>query len=83
MSGVEVIGYRTLIEPPELGDCADPECRTVAVMSLRAANAPELAAIRGMGVLLVASYSSSDRSAWLRVCTACDERHLRAWLVAP
>jgi hypothetical protein len=64
---VTVSSYRHLLEPPERGDCQDPECRTIVAW-------PEI------GVLLVAMYADGDQSSWSRVCAACDERILRRWL---
>jgi hypothetical protein len=81
MNTVTVVGYRHRIDPPTLGDCADPECRTLVagrVPTPRPVSVDEAAeAIAreiGRGVLLVAAYGG------VSVCAACDERHLRAWL---
>ncbi len=72
---VQVIGRRLRIEPPELGNCEDPECLTVSAQSI---------AYWGddRSLLLVAMYSVGDRreNRWQRVCAPCDERRLRAWL---
>jgi hypothetical protein len=86
---VSVVGYRHLIEPPELGDCGDPDCRTVAVSTdpwvlagggESAATRAERKASAGRGVLLVASYVGRSSQAGIRVCAPCDERRLRVWI---
>jgi hypothetical protein len=66
MGQVTVIGYRNLIEPPEMGVCQSPDCITMAAMGT-----PEL--------VLVATYSEAGAKP-IHVCATCDERMLRAWL---
>ncbi len=84
MSGrVSVSGYRHLLEPPELGDCQDPECRTWATgADFIASRNPWTGdgTPPGRGLLLVAMYADADQSSWSRVCANCDERILRRWL---
>lgn len=74
MASVTVDGYRHLIEPPERGDCQDVDCVTVSTPELTGPVA--LVDCAGANVLLVATYDPGG----IRVCAACDERRLRAWL---
>jgi len=78
MGNVSVVGYRQLIEPPELGECQDPDCITVSAIESRT-RWPGGAPPPSSQLLLVAMYGSRE-AGWTRVCSTCDERRLRAWL---